>query len=89
MRCVDHCNNTGAPFRAEYRLVRAAPRSSSGSKTSLVVRDDQGEALFTQELSLDVTREAELHLLAEQSVARVLAEATSVDGAIPRVIDAA
>ncbi len=87
---VDHCNNTGAPFRAEYRLVRADGAVVWVQDESLVVRDDQGEALFTQGYLLDVTekKQAELHLLAEQSVARVLAEATSVDGAIPRVIDA-
>src|SRR5262249_21777521 len=47
-------------------------------------------SLFTQGYLLDVTdkKEAELRLLAEQSVARVLAEATSVEGAIPRVTDA-
>jgi diguanylate cyclase (GGDEF)-like protein/PAS domain S-box-containing protein len=87
---VDHCNNTGAPFRAEYRLMRADGAVVWVQDESLVVRDEEGTPLFTQGYLLDVTekKEAEIHLLAEQSVARVLAEATSVEGAIPRVVDA-
>ena len=87
---VDHCNTTGAPFRAEYRLMRSDGAVVWVQDESLVVVDDQGTPLFTQGYLLDVTekKEAELHLLAEQNVARVLADATSVEGALPRVIDA-
>ncbi|HEY2779029.1 MAG TPA: EAL domain-containing protein [Gaiellaceae bacterium] len=87
---VDYCNHTGAPFRADYRLIRADGAVVWVQDESLVVHDDEGRPLFTQGYLLDVTekKQAELRLLAEQSVARVLADATSVEGVIPRVTDA-
>jgi diguanylate cyclase (GGDEF)-like protein/PAS domain S-box-containing protein len=87
---VDHCNRTGEPFGADYRLIRADGAVVWVQDESLVVRDEEGRPLFTQGYLLDVTekKQAELRLLAEQNVARVLADATSVEGAIPRVTDA-
>jgi diguanylate cyclase (GGDEF)-like protein/PAS domain S-box-containing protein len=87
---VDHCNHTGELFRADYRLIRADGAVVWVQDESLVVRDEEGRPLFTQGYLLDVTekKQAELRLLAEQNVARVLADATSVEGAVPRVTDA-
>jgi diguanylate cyclase (GGDEF)-like protein/PAS domain S-box-containing protein len=90
LELVDHCNRTGEPFRADYRLIRADGAVVWVQDESLVVCDEEGRPLFTQGYLLDVTekKQAELRLLAEQNVARVLADATSVEGAIPRVTDA-
>ena len=90
LELVDHCNCTGEPFRADYRLIRADGGVVWVQDESLIVYDEQGRPIFTQGYLLDVTekKQAELRLLAEQSVARVLADATSVEGAIPRVTDA-
>jgi diguanylate cyclase (GGDEF)-like protein/PAS domain S-box-containing protein len=87
---VEHCNHTGELFRADYRLIRADGAVVWVQDESLVVRDEEGRPLFTQGYLLDVTekKQAELRLLAEQNVARVLADATSVEGAVPRVTDA-
>jgi diguanylate cyclase (GGDEF)-like protein/PAS domain S-box-containing protein len=90
LELVDHCNRTGEPFRADYRLIRADGAVVWVQDESLIVCDEEGRPLFTQGYLLDVTekKQAELRLLAEQSVARVLADATSVESAIPRVTDA-
>ena len=90
LELVDHCNHTGEPFRADYRLIRADGAVVWVQDESLVVCDEEGRPLFTQGYLLDVTekKQAELRLIAEQNVARVLADATSVEGAIPRVTDA-
>jgi diguanylate cyclase (GGDEF)-like protein/PAS domain S-box-containing protein len=84
---VDHCNRTGDPFRAEYRLIRTDGEVVWVQDESLVVCDDDGRPLFTQGYLLDVTerKQAERRLVVEQSVARVLAESTSLDDAVIRV----
>jgi diguanylate cyclase (GGDEF)-like protein/PAS domain S-box-containing protein len=90
LELVDHCNQTGELFRADYRLIRADGAVVWVQDESLVVYDEEGRPLFTQGYLLDVTekKQAELRLVAEQNVARVLADATSVEGAVPRVTDA-
>ena len=84
---VDHCNRTAEPFRSEYRLIRRDGRTVWVQDESLVVLDRDGRPLFTQGYLLDVTerKEAEQRLMAEQSVARVLAEATALDEATSRL----
>ena len=90
LELVDHCNHTGAPFRADYRLIRADGAVVWVQDESLIVHDEEGRPLFTQGYLLDVTekKQAELRLLAEHSVARVLADAISVESAIPRLTEA-
>ena len=85
---VDHCNRTAEPFRAEYRLVHRDGRVVWVQDESLVVCDEDGRPLFTQGYLLDVTerKEAEQRLVAEQGVARVLAEATGLAEATPALI---
>src|ERR1043166_5147943 len=63
LELVDHCNHTGEPFRADYRLIRADGCVVWVQDESLVVRDEEGRPLFTQGYLLDVTekKEAELH----------------------------
>src|SRR5690349_20907686 len=39
---VDHCNKTGEPFRADYRLLRADGAVVWVQDESLVVRDEEG-----------------------------------------------
>ena len=82
---VDHCNRTAEPFRAEYRLVHRDGRVVWVQDESLVVCDEDGRPLFTQGYLLDVTERkgAEQRLVAEQGVARVLAEATGLAEATP------
>jgi diguanylate cyclase (GGDEF)-like protein/PAS domain S-box-containing protein len=82
---VDHCNRTAEPFRAEYRLVHRDGRVVWVQDESLVVCDEDGRPLFTQGYLLDVTERkgAEQRLVAEQGVARVLAEAIGLAEATP------
>ena len=90
LELVEHCNHTGAPFSADYRLIRADGAVVWVQDESLIVHDEEGQPLFTQGYLLDVTgkKQAELRLLVEHSVARVLADAISVDSAIPRLTEA-
>jgi diguanylate cyclase (GGDEF)-like protein/PAS domain S-box-containing protein len=86
---VDHCNNTGELFRADYRLITRDGRTVWVQDESLVVFDDDGRPLFTQGYLLDITerKEAEQRLAAEHGVARVLADAASSSEAAPLVTE--
>jgi diguanylate cyclase (GGDEF)-like protein/PAS domain S-box-containing protein len=85
---VDHCNRTADPFRADYRLIARDGRTVWVQDESLVQRSADGRLLFTQGYLLDITerKEAEQRLAAEHGVARVLAEAVTVEEATVRIV---
>jgi diguanylate cyclase (GGDEF)-like protein/PAS domain S-box-containing protein len=85
---VDECNRTGRPFESEYRLIARDGRTVWIRDESLVVFGESGEPLFTQGYLLDITarKEAEQRLAAEHGVARVLAEAETLEEAAPRIL---
>jgi diguanylate cyclase (GGDEF)-like protein/PAS domain S-box-containing protein len=85
---VDECNRTGKPFEGEYRLISRDGRTVWVRDESLVVFGESGEPLFTQGYLLDITsrKEAEQRLAAEHGVARVLAEAETLEEAAPGIL---
>jgi diguanylate cyclase (GGDEF)-like protein/PAS domain S-box-containing protein len=85
---VEECNRTGKRFDDEYRLIARNGRTVWVQDESLVVADDQGAPLFTQGFLLDITarKESERRLAAEHGVARVLAEAETLEEAAPRIV---
>jgi Diguanylate cyclase, GGDEF domain/PAS fold len=85
---VEHCNETAEPFRAEYRLIARDGRTVWVQDESLVVSDRDGRPLFTQGYLLDITarKRSEQRLAAEHAVARVVAEATTLEEAAPRIV---
>jgi diguanylate cyclase (GGDEF)-like protein/PAS domain S-box-containing protein len=89
MELVDHCNNSGERFNADYRLIARDGRTVWVQDESLIVHDEDGRPLFTQGYLLDITarKEAEQRLVAEHGVARVLAESTTLDTATPKIVE--
>jgi diguanylate cyclase (GGDEF)-like protein/PAS domain S-box-containing protein len=85
---VDECNRTGKRFDYEYRLIARDGRAVWVQDESLIVFDDRGQPLFTQGYLLDITarKESERRLAAEHGVARVLAEAETLEDAAPDML---
>ena len=85
---VEHCNRTAEPFSAEYRLIARDGRTVWVLDESRVVVDGDGQPLFTQGFLVDITerKESEQRLAAEHGVARVLAEASTLEEAVPRLV---
>jgi diguanylate cyclase (GGDEF)-like protein/PAS domain S-box-containing protein len=87
---IEHCNTTGELFKADYRLIARDGRTVWVQDESLVVEDSQGRKLFTQGYLLDITarKESEQRLAAEHAVARIVAEAPTVEDAASEVVRA-
>jgi diguanylate cyclase (GGDEF)-like protein/PAS domain S-box-containing protein len=85
---VEHCNSTGDLFEAEYRLIARDGRTVWVRDESLVVEDAEGRKLFTQGYLLDITarKESELRLAVEHAVARIVAEAPTVEAAADEIV---
>ena len=69
-------NETGEPWRAEYRLIAADGRVVWFRDEATLVRDEEGRALFWQGVRLDITdrktAEEELEIAREELEMRVL-----------------